>query len=123
MIAVPTIVLISVLAIYITYYAIVMGANKKYREYVMHDNVGITVMVFFIMVSITILVAFGVQLTANSGDLNGGSVTYSWVLALSAITIASIFVASSTYTQVKLKAIPAGTQNKCEFVPLFVQPA
>ena len=112
----PTIAALVVLTIYFIYYIIVISANKKYREYVTKNNVVTIISNFAVFLVLALLVVFGLFCSGTGASINPSCGAYSWILALSAIGAASVFVASTVYTQVKM---PAGAHNGCPVIGVF----
>ena len=115
----PTIAALIVLTIYFIYYIIVISANKKYREYVTKNNVVTIISNFVVFLVLALLVVFGLFCSGTGASINPSCGAYSWILALCAIGGASVFVASTVYTQVKVHKMPAGAHNGCPVIGVF----
>jgi uncharacterized membrane protein (DUF485 family) len=123
MLNLPTIIATVMFSVYLVYYAVILTSNKKYRQFVSKNNVVTIISTFVILVVSALLVVFGMHCAGGSGGMmSGGSVgcsLYSWILLTVAGFVATIFVLSSVYTQVKLRGMPDGSTDRCPAVNLF----
>lgn len=113
-----SIVTLCVVAVTVVYYSVVVGANKKYRTYVQLDNFTGIVSVFVALLTAATMAALGVH-CATSGGAGTPCMTYAWVLAGLTVAIAATCVASSIFTQIKLRSMPAGSVDQCGTYKLF----
>ena len=119
---IPALATLVLLSIYMFYYVLIVSVNKKYREYIARNNSFNIVINFVVLLIIAMVIVFGLYNT-SSGDTYGASRNvYAWILASMACATATAMVASSIYTQVKLRDSPLGIQDSCPAIRLFTKP-